>query len=790
MTAPVAADSAKARTDPSSIRSKFVPLRPNATQPDEENDGKRLQLVRGGWAAFDDLVAQQNRQIEENIRMVSGMQHSVYHPVLGRWLDITDWMSPDERRWRSRPVINKLLAWYIITHARATENQPIVTFVPGPDRADAELAELLDIACKAVFFESNMEDVHDRLMSWVILAGRGHLFSRVDPNKGKVRQWVGEGYVPMVDMNGQPVDDGDGGQAQQYSPDGVRYDQNAQPLTQFRQTNPDDPTQGELIHSGEAYGAPIGALVVDVLAPMQVRGSWGPTPWYAKPRHFIRSFHTPEEVYDLYGIEVEPTVRAGQVSDVGELERLLYGTGFYGSVEGNERLVASAADTSGYVEITQMWEAPCHYPGMERTQTSPGGRWLVATPNLVLRDGPRPAPFPWTSPLNTFEFVRIAGRPGGTTPQEALNPIQRAINDDHGRIRDHVNLMTNPKCVIDAQSGMKPGSFTNRPGTNHVLARRPGVPAIEYVQAPPLGDDVYKHMEMMNQFFDDIGFTAGANDPGTPGDSGEKVKEIRFNTDRFLGPTMRRCAGEYGRVYENWRHLFPIMWDMETTLHYAGDDNIARTIVVLPEMWQEGYCNVRADVESMLPEGRGEKQEKVYSMYLNGMFGLPGTPQALRKFWEMAHMPHLARLAKPGGIHTTTAEQENGKLVQGAPAAQIPVYEWYDDDAHLAIHETFMASPEFLKLPPPVQDQFVLHRQAHQFNQNQKAMKAAMQMQALTNMAGPALPGGPGGKPAPGAKDTKPTAAGNPRPQPPTPPSGPIPGGVMPTAASAPSMAQ
>ncbi|MGH3428487.1 MAG: hypothetical protein ACRDQZ_13120 [Mycobacteriales bacterium] len=643
-----------------------------------------------------------------------------------------------------------------------------------------------------MFFEANMEDVHDRLMSWVIVAGRGHLFSRIDPNKGKLRPWIGAsppGGIPMVGMDGQPADDGDGGQAMMPVENGVQYDSQGQPLSSFRQTNAGDPTQGELVHSGPPHATAIGGIVTDVLAPMQVRGSWGPQPWFEKPRHFIRSFHTPEELYDIYGVEVEPTIRAGQVSDVGELERLLYGSGFYGSIENISDRFATAADTTGYIEVTQLWEKPCRYPGMERTPESAGGRWLVATPDRVLRDGPRPAPFPYTSPLNTFEFVRISGRPGGTTPQEALNPIQRAINDDHGRIRDHVNLSTNPKGVIDAATGLKAGQFNGQPGVNYVVQRRPGVAAIEYVVPPPLGEDVYKHMELMQQMFNDIGFMAGANDPGTPGDSGEKVKEIRFNTDRFLGPTMRRCAGEYGRVFDNWRHLYPLIWDMETTLSYAGDDNIARTVVVYPELFTEGYVNIRPDVESMLPEGRGEKQDKVYQMYLDGMFGLPGTPPALRKFWEMAHMPHLARLAKPGGIHTTTAEQENGKLILGTPAAQIPVFEWYDDEAHLAIHENFMASPEFVKLSPDVQNQYVLHRQAHQFNQNQKLMKAAMQQNALLTMAAPQqpLPGGAGGKPPQGGPSNKPSGAPPVRPLPPSPPSGGVPGGVMPTAASAPT---
>ncbi len=206
----------------------------------------------------------------------------------------------------------------------------------------------------------------------------------------------------------------------------------------------------------------------------------------------------------------------------------------------------------------------------------------------------------------------------------------------------------------------------------------------------------------------------------------------------------------------------------------------------------------------MLPEGRGEKQEKAFAFYQAGMFGLPGTPGALRKFWELAHMPHLARFAKPGGIDATTAEQENGQILQGVDPQTIPVYEWYDDDAHLMVHEQFMKSPEFKKLAPPIQDAFAFHRQAHVGSQAAKLQKATMQQAALQGAlapqgpGGPPGPGGPGGPPGgapPGPNAQMAQAAGlskngppspSVRPQPPAPPRGSIPGGTVPTAAGAP----
>lgn len=778
MTAPAVVTSDKTASSIITGPKFLVPLREEAITPDPRDDGRRLNLARNGWSFFDDLVRQQNRQIEENVRMVSGQHHSIYHPAFGRWLDVSEWMSAEERAYRARPVFNRLLPWYIITHARATENQPIVSFVPGPDRTDAELANVLDIAMKSLWFEANMEDVHDRLMGWVMVAGRGHLFSRIDPQGGQMRKWEGEDMVPVVDAYDRPVPDNDGGQAMMPA-QGVRFDAQGKPVSKFRMIAPG---QGELIHSAEAHATPVGTIKCDVLSPMQVRGSWGPQPWHEKRRHYIRGYYSPEEVYDMFGVEVEPDVRGGSVSDVGELERLLFGTGFYGANSGLPELQAQSTNTDGYVEVTQMWEAPCGYGGLEKTNESAGGRWLVTSRTRVIRDGIRPAAFPYTSPLNTFEFVRIPGRPGGTTPLEALNPIQRAINDGHGRIQDHVNLSTNPKAIIDANAGLLAGKFTNKPGENYVLQRRPGVAAIEYVAPPPLGEDVYKRMMMMREEFNETGFMQGQQSPAAPGDSGEKVKEVRFDTDRFLGPTMRRSAGEYGRTYENWLAMLPTIWDLETTISYAGDDNIAQTITVYPEMFKQGKVNVRADVESMLPEGRGEKQEKAYKFYAEGLFGLPGSPQALAKFWEVAHMPHLSRMAKVGGIDATTAEQENGRLLQGAPAQEIPVYEWYDDEIHLMVLEKYMKSPEFEKQDPTIKDQFVLHRQAHQFNMQTKMAKQVMQAAAMQNALQPPQQGGGGGG-RPGK--APPAGAGSVRPTPPTPPTGGVPGGAMPTAAGA-----
>jgi hypothetical protein len=307
-----------------------------------------------------------------------------------------------------------------------------------------------------------------------------------------------------------------------------------------------------------------------------------------------------------------------------------------------------------------------------------------------------------------------------------MNFPQRVFNKVAALIIEHANLCANPLKIIDSQSGIEETQITNRPGLAISVNRRERVPPFEWVAPPPLSNDAYKVLEFMAQQIDEMGNLAGTEgDAPTQDASGELVKELRFNSDRFLGPTMRRAAEEFARMAEDWEQLFPVIYDEEEILSYAGDDNVARTILVQPEMFEEGSVNVVADIESMLPEGRGEKQKNITALYANGLFGPPGTPEAVSTFFELSQFPHLGRAGKFGGIHRITADQENGKLLQGVPFQEIPVFEWYNDLVHLLSHEEIMSSPEFLELDPQIQAGFEAHRQMHITNIMIKTLQSA-----------------------------------------------------------------
>jgi hypothetical protein len=137
-------------TTPSALPS-FIALR---TEPDKADDldSARAELVLQRWHGQDVAYLGFSKTVEENVRCLSGRQWDVYSDVLGRFIDVREYMSDDEKRWRQRPVMDFLGYWYQLTLSKATENPPSITFLPSTaDRLDAMLAGVCDPVMKTVF---------------------------------------------------------------------------------------------------------------------------------------------------------------------------------------------------------------------------------------------------------------------------------------------------------------------------------------------------------------------------------------------------------------------------------------------------------------------------------------------------------------------------------------------------------------------------------------------------------------------------------------------------------------
>lgn len=726
----------------------MLPLREAPNAPDSM-DRARIEAYSREYDVQTDVLMVRDRQIEYNIRMLCGQQWNVWNPILGRFQDVSEWLGQEERKWRQLPVVNKLLKWYVSTHTRLTENPPILTWVPGPDRIDAELAEVLDALFKLDWRRANMDAVHAQMMTWLVVAGRAHIVTRLDLTKGEWKPWVADEHLPMIAPDGRPMmgPDGQPMMTPEPIPD-MPIGPDGKPRAVW---TPDGPQL-----TGQAHQERTGGISCDVFSPLQVRGQWGPQLWHEKAWHAVQRFLTPEQVFEYYGVEVEPDLVGDDAQNVAILERVLYGSGFYGIMRG-------LSGGTGYPDqnvrgplctVYERWDKPLPFnprhigsqlePFME-TKEHPGGRHMVWTPKGVISDGPREVRWPYVSPVRCFDFLQIPGRPSGTTPLEMMLGPQRSSNKRTQQIDEHAAVSGSPQRIVYDDGGIQPDQVDNSPTKVYLATRSAsGGPPIDWSAPPALSADVYRAREYSDRAIEEIGMTGGTGgEPPTDDPSGELIKELRYDEDRYLGDTSRRTAGEYGRMGEDWKALDAVMYTVEDVVVINGEDNLARTLMVSPMLFQEGIVHCQPDLESTAPEGRGQRQSRAYKLWKDGAWGNPDDPKVRDIFLSISRFPSYGQLARPGGPDRVLAEQENGKFLAGVPA--VPLAPWQDDEIHLWILEKFMKSPEFWKQPPNVQKAMEFHRTQHIMQLDAKLMQQAQQ---AMKMAPPEQQGaGPGQKP-------------------------------------------
>jgi hypothetical protein len=689
------------------------PIREEAFQ-DDPSDGDRVEYVNKLWHSQDIALAARDRQIEENVRMLAGQQWIIWNGRFNRFVDVKEVLTNDERRYKQRPVVNRLTQWFVLNHGRMTENPPIIGFEPATaDSIDSELAAGMDVLSKSLWRDLGMIDVRNDLEAWRLVGGRAYLYHQVDPHKGDAKEFTGTATLPGVDTQTGAEEDFVLTDPETGEPFQIPFNRNEN--DEFvPQINVGE--DGE-IEMGEAWKEFEGGLTVSVLGPLEVRSEWGHNiPFHEKSWHMRRSYVTVEQVEDTFGVKLNPDPSI-EIDSAGQLERLLRASGHFGATRENilENAESTAlGDPIGLVRIDELWVKPGAHGTPPQSDDDPGGRLLIVASGpgngTVLRDGTRPAAYKYTSPMRAFDMVEIPSSPHGRSPLEWLNPIQRLYNRTWAQILEHTNLVANPIMVTDAAANIP--TVTNRPGARYNVIRRPGVPAIEFVAPPRLSDDVYRQLELLQREFIDLSGIAGAEGrpPQKKDSSGVLVQELRFNSDRILGAPLRASAEEFGRFWEDILETVKVIWDEDKLISWMGEDDILRTATIGPHLFS-GKMNVKPDLESMLPESRSERQKRVTELWQAGAYGDPLTPEARIRFLEQARFPHMGRAVKPGGVNWETARYVMGLVAQGKPVEECPIYEWYDIAIWLAAADQYMSTPEFLRIDQHVQQQLAIFRQ-------------------------------------------------------------------------------
>lgn len=677
-------------------------------------DVQRIQLVRSRWDRQTAALLKRDRTIEENIRMLSGRQWDIWSPVLGQFVDPTRYMPDSEKRWRQRPVVNLLQYWFLLTHARITETPPLITFQPSTaDRLDAQLAEVMDTVFKTLWQgDLEMDDRFMEAAAWMLVGGEAYFetCSEYGP-AAQQYQLSAPATLSLTADDGSVISrDTDGP---------VPYGVNGSPLASLVANGDDYGFQladfQSPDYSGEAPAyAQEGCPKVRVYSPLEVRAEWGNhIPWTSKRWVTCVSYLPPEEVSDLYGVEVKADTTPGSGDPNGGggyLKRMLFGAGNFQTVTNWTLSGDDMTATEPLVTVYTMWERPDSQVSPE-TQDSPGGRMLVVTPQVVLHDSARPYRTKGAGPIQRAQFVQQPGRPSASTPLEMMVPLQKTYNRGWAQILEHRNRCTNPILVYDAASGFKDQAH-NAPGAmvQADFAATGGRPPAAYIAPPQLSGDVWKTQDQLFNAIMMLGSMAGAEGSAPTDDaSGELVAQLRFNSDRPVSVAVRSLAFALAGVADDLVAVLPTCWPAEKTIAYAGEDNVFRTVQVLPEMWEQGHVHARPDIVSAIPESQPARQSRLMNWYMQGVFGPPATPEANQKFLSLTQYPDINRLTRQdGGVDRITCQRFLTQLSQGAPAASLTQYlfPWYKYDVLLATTRDHLASPEFLAYPPQIQQQF------------------------------------------------------------------------------------
>lgn len=764
------------------IRGRYIPLRTDPETPDLL-DNDRVQMVMRRWSAQDQAYLGYAKTIEEHIRMLSGRQWDVWSDLYGRFVDVLQFMTEDERKHRTRPVMDYLGYWYGLSLSKCIENPPVISFLPATaDRVDAMLAEVMDPVWKTLFDEMEMDARIIRMVAWQLVAGEGYFSTRPDFQLGSKRQLIGPAVLTL--------DRGLGADPITRSVDAVPYDREGNPRAQLV-PDPDDPENPDAYGydvTGDPYEDLEGSPRVDVLCPLQVRAQWGQQiEWRDKRWIAVESFLLPEQVEETYGVKCDPDSYLGDDEQgAGYLERMLFGTGYFGAALQGTNVAAmlpgstatEARLAEGYVRTITLWEKPVR--GVtDQTDESPGGRMLVVAPGptKVLWDSLRPFRTECAGPIRRVAYLDIPGRPHGSTTLERMVPLQKRLNRIEAHISQHTNLCTDPILMVHEATGIDPDEFVARPGLVITHGYNGTGDPAKYLVPPELSADVYREKDgVREQLFVIGGITGNQGNAPTANASGELVEQLRFNSDRPLAPLTRSLVLGIADVAEDVQAILPTLWDQEKLISYAGDDNVIRTVTVLPEMFK-GRVNVKPSIESAAVESKERKQNRLFQLYEMGAFGNLADPmqqaKATRQLLSLLQFPDLNRAARPGGIDRVMAEHNLGRLVRGDAAAEIPLLEVYDFDVHLDVIETFMKAPEYLTLDVAIQTQFLLlranmeaAREQQQLMQIQKAGPIAQATAAAQGaVARVAQVTGPQPMPKPGADESSPAGSPSPGPQ-------------------------
>ncbi len=732
---------------------------PDSPEP-EDAGGLAAYLNKQCWEIWLPGLGPWHKEVEESVRMLSGRHWDQYLDTLGDFLDLST-LIPDDR-WRQYPTFNWLAHYYKMHLSKLTENLPSIGFVPGSaDWDDARLAALMEPVWKHEWRQMGMAELMFGLYGWVIVAGRGLTKLRWDPDRGPVEEYRGSAVLELLgadntitqrQLSNAPFVQGhDPGS---WEPALVRDDQGQIVL--------DDDGQPQF---GRGFSTRLGDLACDVLIPISVVVPAGPEPFDQKPWYTQEYLLDVDEVERRTGVRVEP-----DALDTGDdlFLSLAYGAN-YGMpsnfLRASGMSLPDRQALKGLKRIREHWRRDI--PGDPLLHR---GRLTLVTKEGVVYDDVNPF---WVEgeheqtvlPFDAFDAVRYPWRQEGTSDLEVIKPLNRALNRRYAGMQDAIEFNEQPttvwnRAIITEQDLEK----VNLPGAQILGDLNPALGPIadrlDSVDLPRGSAELADRLMNFMQLFGSQPL-ASEGQPATEDASGELQREVRYDTDRVWGATLRAHSYVWPRIAIKMQHILAVCMEDYRLVTLGGEDNAVTFLELGREMFH-GAVDAVPQPESQVLESRQDKQNRVLLLLKAGIIETPQQAAAVLNY------PDLTRALRPGGQAYALQERETLELILGQDP---PVLAEHDHAAHLACLGTFFQTPFARELDEVTLERIRMHKWMHEQMQVAETIRvgqlAGIVAGALTPPGATARGGAPGdgtgpagpGSPGPYERGGAPTGA-------------------------------
>jgi len=122
-------------------------------------------------------------------------------------------------------------------------------------------------------------------------------------------------------------------------------------------------------------------------------------------------------------------------------------------------------------------------------------------------------------------------------------------------------------------------------------------------------------------------------------------------------------------------------------------------------------ARVVVEAGSSMPRSLAGKQAFIMELYDKGLFGPQGDKDTNKRVLRLLEMGNSDELFEEEALDRTQADTENRGMKEGIT---FPVEGYQDHETHLNVHEMYMKTSEFPKLPQSFRDMFKVHREQHQ----------------------------------------------------------------------------